>query len=352
MPAGATAVLKEFREDIEFGAPFKEAHIDGLVIHNVKLLGAVSKNNRIYSSRALADAVRLYDGVRIMVDHPTDEEQFEHRGVRPFDVLIGKAMNTRQSGDEVRGDIQLLEGEPRTPKVISLARDMPNLAGFSHRARGTVTVDNDGVEHVESLEQVFAVELVTEPATTNGIFESVKKPATPVEENEMKIEDLTVAQLQAARPDLLKSITEAVTEGMRSAEVVTTLEARGKELEKELAESKKHADELEAAGKLRDHKTMVATKLSAAGLHESVVTDLFKENLDAAKDEAAVDALIADRKAMAEKIEGGLIEAGEELEGAPKSDARSVDEALKKKGDSKIKPVTAEVVMEAATKLF
>ena len=351
MEPGAT-VVQEFRETTEFGVPFKEAEIEGLVIHNVKFLGAVSKNNRIYSQRALMDAVDLYAGVRIMVDHPTDEETFDHRGVRPFDVLIGQAMNVRLVGDAVRGDVQLLEGEPRTPKVLSLARDMPNLAGFSHRARGTVSVDDNGLEHVDSLEEVLALELVTEPATTNGLFESVKKSITPVEENEMKIEELTLAQLQLSRPDLLKSITASVTEGMRSAEVVTTLETTVTELKGKLEESEKRADELDAAGKLRDHRAMVATKVKASGLHESVQTEHFTKSLAAAPDEAAVDAIIADRKEMAENIEGGLVQAGEDLEGAPKSDARSVDEGLKPKDDGKTKPVTPEVVMEAVSKLF
>ena len=98
MPPGATAKLQHFREDIEFGVPFEAVHVDvdKLVLHNVKLLGAVSKNNRIYSTRALADAVNLYDGVRIMVDHPTSEEMFERGGVRPFDTLLGRAMNIRR----------------------------------------------------------------------------------------------------------------------------------------------------------------------------------------------------------------------------------------------------------------
>ncbi len=55
---------------------FAEAHVDrdSSVIQNVTLLGKVSKNGRRYSSKAMDDAVRLYDGVGFYLDHPTAAE--------------------------------------------------------------------------------------------------------------------------------------------------------------------------------------------------------------------------------------------------------------------------------------
>lgn len=346
--------LQTFDESLDFGVPFAEATVEGTVIHNVKLLGKVSKNGRIYSARALTDAALLYPGVRIMVDHPSMSEERDHGSVRPFDVLIGQVLNARVMGDSVRGDIQLLEGEPRTPKVLSLARDMPALAGFSHRAEGTITVDDEGIEHVESLEQVFAVELVTQPATTDGLFES-KSDTTPTEEPEMKIEELTLAQLKAGRSDLVESLAAEVTDAMKGDTVVTDLQTELKDMKEELATEKTRADKADAATKLREHTDMVAKKIAKAGLHKSVVTEQFLKDLNKADDEAAVVAMVEDRKAMAKQIEGGLIEAADAVDGdkGPQSDARNVDESLTKppkKGEPK--PVTDEVLVEAAKILF
>ena len=46
---------------------------------------------------------------------------------------------------------------------------------MSHRARGDIEVADDGHETVTSLTHVFAVELVAEPATVAGLFESITK---------------------------------------------------------------------------------------------------------------------------------------------------------------------------------
>ncbi len=51
----------EFRETLALGEPLREAHVDGDVIQNVALLGAVSLNNRIYTEQSLKDAARLYN---------------------------------------------------------------------------------------------------------------------------------------------------------------------------------------------------------------------------------------------------------------------------------------------------
>lgn len=142
-------------------------------ISDVALLGRTSANGRVYTEQAMRDAARLYGGAKVFADHPTQKELRRRDGVRSVRDLIGKVSNPRFAGDRVRGDIHLLESEPMRSLVLSLAEQAPELAGMSHRARGEVRQMEDGTQEVRSLEEVFAVELVTEPATVSGLAESL-----------------------------------------------------------------------------------------------------------------------------------------------------------------------------------
>ena len=161
-------------EHFEQGAALAEAQVDrgSNLIRNVSLCGTRSKNNRTYTPKALQDAVRLYQGAAFYLDHPTKRELSEREGVRSVLDLAGEIVNPRLSGDRVRGDLHLLDREPVKSLVFALAEQMPHMAGMSHRARGVVRPSPSG-DVVESLEAVSAVELVTDPATTAGLFESV-----------------------------------------------------------------------------------------------------------------------------------------------------------------------------------
>lgn len=141
-------------------------------ISDVALLGKVSQNGRVYSESAMKDAARLYAGARVFLDHPTDREMKRRNGVRSVRDLVGRIQNPRFAGDRVRGDLDLLEAEPARSQILSLAEKAPDLVGMSHRARGEVREREDGTHVVESLDTVYAVELVTEPATVEGLTES------------------------------------------------------------------------------------------------------------------------------------------------------------------------------------
>ena len=166
---------KEFRETVPQGEPFREAHVVGDTIQGVALLGSLSLNNRVYTQRALEDAARLYDHVSVFVNHPTESEMQDRDGVRSVMDLAGQVLNARVVGEQVRGDIQIMNREPTKSLFLAIATQMPGIAGMSHRARGTVEIDEDGKETVTSIDRVFAVELVADPATVNGLFESINE---------------------------------------------------------------------------------------------------------------------------------------------------------------------------------
>lgn len=333
------------------GDAFREAKVEGNVISNVALLGAASKNGRTYTKDAMQDAARLYQGVRIYPDHPSYND-LTGTGNRKFEDLMGQIRNTRVSGDRVRGDVVLISAHPAGERLKTFAVEAPDLVGFSHRAEGEGRQAEDGTVIIERILSVDALEVVTAPATTSGLFESeFKKAGTTVpperKEDEMEIKDLSIQTLEAQRPDLLKAIREAaVAEAQTAAQAtdvakaqkakIETLEATNKDLQKKLDESTVR----EAA---RVRADLVGTKLSAAKLPEAAVTDTFRKSLTDAKDEAEIDALIADRKAVVEAARPGTIVT---------SEARKIDGVVAGGKKGEVKPVTEATLSEAHSALF
>lgn len=295
----------EWTEVFERGEILREASVDKGTnrLSNVILLGKVSANNRTYSDRAMNDAVRLYEGAGFYIDHPTKSELRDRQGVRSVYDLAGRISNPRRVGESVRGDIELLDRHKML--IFALAEQMPSMVGCSHRAEGTLRQDN-GTQVVESLDKVFGVELVTDPATVNGLFESIQH-----DEDDMKT--VTLEQLKKERPDLVKAVL-AEAEDHDKAEA---LAEENKKLKKEL-------DEAKTKDKERERDTLVRTKLEEAKLPKRLITDVFKEQLKAAEDEKAMDALINERKEIAK----GYKDTG------PRSTERDHDQQLEE-GDKK-----------------
>lgn len=159
----------ELRETVE--AAFAEAAIDRQagMIEGASLLGRVSRNDRFYSDAALRDAARLYEGCPLYLDHPKKKSQ----KVRSVRELAGRVRNPRVTGDRVRGDLQLLSTE-NGRLVAAIAEQMPDAAGISHRARGAVATNSEGRQLVKRIDEVRSVDLVTEPATVDGLLESIE----------------------------------------------------------------------------------------------------------------------------------------------------------------------------------
>ena len=166
----------ELNESVSGGRTFAEVSVDreSNMIHDITLLGRVSKNGRRYSTKAMEDAVRLYEGVRFFLNHPTAQELRDRKGSRSVLDLAGRIRRPRLVGDRVRGDLEVLSAEPGRSLLFSIAEQMPDLVGASHRASGKVR--REGREEiVTELDSVAAVELVTNPATVGGLFESIQE---------------------------------------------------------------------------------------------------------------------------------------------------------------------------------
>jgi hypothetical protein len=285
------ARTEEVWEHFKLGDAFREARVDRdqRMITNVTLGGRVSKNGRTYSEQALNDAVRLFAHAPFYLDHPTEAEMRERKGVRSVLDLAGEVVNPRRAGDQVRGDLHVLEREPTASLVFALAEQMPHMAGNSLRARGTIRPGVNGASDVvEGLAEVFGVELVTDPATTAGLFESVNQG------DDMDFKTLTAADIKKHRPELI----EALLKETPSAAEAAALARENKALKEQIADR-------DATQAERDRAVLITQKLAEAKLPDVLVTEQFKTQLKEAANPAAVSALIAERKAIAGKVKFG-----------------------------------------------
>lgn len=138
------------------------------IIRDVKVLGRVSKNGREYSDKALGDAARLYEGIKVRFDHPPKNDPGRER---QFIDSFGRLENLRLTADGVFADLPYKKTHPYADIVCESAERFAKDFGLSHNSEGAV-VTKDGKVIVESINKARGVDVVDNPASTQGIFES------------------------------------------------------------------------------------------------------------------------------------------------------------------------------------
>ena len=290
-------------------ATFHEAK-DGQppIIRNVVLLGAESKNNRLYTAECMRRAVSLYEGVQGYVNHASLAEK--EQGFRDVMSLAGQFTRPvfHESEMKIRADFEALPNDAAGAKFVNIARSMPNVAGLSHNAMATARSEG-GKEIIESIDSVQSVDLVSCPATTNGMFEAENandKGATEM----LDYTQVTKLGLMESRKDLA---SELVQEGKNSRD------AEIKELTEKNRALTESLDKHDVAENIRHKAELIGGLLTESKLPDEAVTDVFKESLNAVtgKDDAELKAkataLIEDRQAFIESVgnPGGVINSTE-----------------------------------------
>jgi hypothetical protein len=284
----------------------------GVLIRNVKVLGCRSKNGREYTEMAMRSGAPLYEGVQCFLNHITPEE-IKAR-TRFVENLAGRFTNPRYvpQDRETRADINVLKDDPAGNKLVAIAQQMPEIAGFSHNAQGKMHVE-DGIEIIEEIEAVYSVDLVTSPATTNGIFEQEKMEVQEMDWSKLNIDDLKINR---------KDIYEAL--------LAKGAESRDEEVKK-LKEAKeaavKESDELKVKESIRQKEADVAKAIKDSELPDNAVTEVFRAQLLEAKPEN-VAKLIGDRKELVANAQGGVKGMGEGKQEDKGKDLKKVSESL------------------------
>jgi hypothetical protein len=159
----ATATLETLLEYAQ--SPSTSIDTEAGVIRGVKVLGLNSKNNRRYLPEAARRAIPLYEGAKVNIDHRS--------GGRSFNDRIGELRGVHyREGLGLFADLHYLKSHPQAGVLVEAAKRMPSSVGLSHNVAAR-TRQERGVTVIESIDRVHSVDLVADPATTSGLFESV-----------------------------------------------------------------------------------------------------------------------------------------------------------------------------------
>jgi len=325
------------------------------IIHGVKILGLASLNGRTYTPQAAAGAMKLYEGARCNVDHGKQGES------RSYADRVGAIRNVSATADGLYGDFHFNPKHALAEQICWDAEHAPGNLGFSHDAEARTSRQNGKVV-VEEIKKVTSVDLVANPATTRGLFESEDPALTATPElrefsehalsaitdarsivldsaidldtkksrltevlagwqdelteagtshssekgkNTMEFKDLTIESLQENRKDLVEKLTGTDATSKLNKEIATLKES----VAAKIADIKALDDELIAfrAKEAEAIKlTAITEELKIAKLDRNdkvAVSEAFLGQLKTAPDAAARKALIQDRMTLVGRVQ-------------------------------------------------
>lgn len=315
------------------------------IIYGCKMLGNQSRNagskSYAYPYETRLKAVPLYEGIVSNVDHHKDGKEVSYRD------RIGIFRNVVAKPEGTFGDYHYNPKHELAEQLAWDAENAPEKLGFSHLAEGRI-VRKNGVATCEQITKAKSCDLVADPATTVGMFESMETiPAdqtdlaehafsafsdgrlilegqgtlqekttrltevlsvlmgelgatTTITENTqvgIEYKDLTVEALRENRKDLVEILTgtDNATKLTKQVETLTeSLKAQATELATELAAFK-------AKEEVATKALAIATELKESHFDTSdvkVCSPVFMASLQSAPDAAARKLLIEDRKGV------------------------------------------------------
>lgn len=153
------------------------------IIFGVKVLGRYSPNNyglreavngTEYPPDTMRQALSLYEGVKVRVNHLPVEDRRNPDKERRVEDTLGVLRNLRVDGDCIRGDLHCNPAHSMTPLVIADVKNRIGAYGLSHNA-GQAKERFDRTSKrlvIESIGVVRSVDLVDKPATNRNLWES------------------------------------------------------------------------------------------------------------------------------------------------------------------------------------
>jgi len=249
------------------------------VIRGVKILGMHSRNGRTYLPEALAEAARLYEDAKVNVNHPTGGPA----GPRDYRDRIGVIRSvTVRGGEGLFADFHFNPKHALAEQLAWDAEHAPQNVGFSHNVQARTARRGDRVV-VEAITRVQSVDLVADPATTRGLFESAVRGGDTDDNKDARTE-LTVEDLRREHPELVEQLCrEQADESERLREEV---------------------ERLTAADAIHRKQTLIRQVLRECHLPDpelddpqarAIVSDDFLKSLLAASDERAIREAIEER---------------------------------------------------------
>lgn len=179
------------------------------VIRGVRILGLSSRNKRRYPESVVKEAVAKYEGARVNVDHPSRDDHGADRGMTEGFGWLQNVHFAGGDGAGLFGDLHYYEAHPAKDLVLERAERRPDSFGLSHVIDGGLKYEGEEAV-VESIAQVVSVDIVSDPATTGGLFESFEVVSMP----ETVTENLADAGVDDMAPDTAANVARTAFRNM------------------------------------------------------------------------------------------------------------------------------------------
>ncbi len=249
------------------------------ILRGVKLIGLESRNGRRYRESALAAAATLYEEAKVNVNHPKDGPLTPRDYQDRLGVIRGVEL---RAGEGLFGDLHFNPKHALAEQLLWDAQHNPHNVGFSHNVLARLSREQD-IAVVEEISKVQSVDLVADPATTQGLFEQHRGSAS----DPSALDALTREVLELHRPDLLKELES--TELQRLRQQLDEAEARAA-----YAQRRQRVFEL-----LGEHQLWVSALAETGENDLRTVSPTFVESLLNVTDEADIRKLITERAELA-----------------------------------------------------
>ena len=273
------------------------------IIHNVKLLGFISKKGTVYPPEIIRAALPKYQNRPVNIDHI---EPNSRRSLRDRIGVVRNVTMVEGADGGLFGTFHFNPEHSMAKQIAWDAENNPEALGFSHDTRGSSRY-SAGKRFCESIDRVLSFDLVANPASTDGMFESEDmNPVASIvpitestdspnpKESSMDLTSLTLDQIRKERKDLLDVFQEDLA---HSAEAKATAD--------ELANLRQFKADAEARDAKRALQESIDSDLKAAGLdrnNKAHVSEVFLEDLTTTADPARRKAKIDDRKALVKAV--------------------------------------------------
>lgn len=322
----------------------ESGRLSALVLEGVKFLGTHSVNTNAdgtkneYPTATRKAALPLYEGVSVYLNHRAPGSKAE----RGYQEKLGRLREVRAEESGSYGSLHVNPRHPLAEQIAWDAENAPDSLGLSHDANGTGRAQGRS-RLIEAITKVNSVDLVSAGATTCSLFES--REGSRMLDHKALLDTLTAEGDPAAKiakaVEVLQSLANSPEPAPAPAPAPTGGETKESEVPAEagnLTESlRKELDDVKTA--LAEERTKRETAervaqrdalLAEAKLPAVAVTDLLREAVREAKDEAKAKALIEERKRLVahqRPVSGTPAQSGQ-----AKADPKTVDEFLARLG--------------------
>ena len=162
-------IREEFEHAIDAGCRLIEGKNGSFILENMAVIGAKSKNDRTYPAETRKKALKLFEGAKAYANHQRKGEENHARGVAEA-IGIHRNVYYDPASDMIRSNLHLSPTDFVKGYIIPHAKANPSIIGNSINGGGKLSADG---KEVLEITKISSIDLVTDPATTNGLFESV-----------------------------------------------------------------------------------------------------------------------------------------------------------------------------------